>query len=178
MFSSRRILTFLIALIAVALVSSTAYTQEREVDRPTGLDTGAHSLSFGFPTGGSAWGGILGSAPLGGSIGYFHNFDPQFQFGGGLAMSFDSDTDLMFELSPTAKFFLSTTERTVPYIFGNVDLGYDGNDFDFGLGFGLGAEFFPVPEFAIGARAGFLLIESTPADFATFTSGMYASFYF
>lgn len=178
MFSSRRIMTFLITLVSVCLISTMAYAEDVEIDRPTGLEAGAHVLSFGLPAGGSNWGGNIGipmiSIP---TANYFHNFDPQFQFGGGVGFGYADD--LAFDLSPTAKFFLSTTERTVPYVYGNVDLTYDGDDFDLGIGAGLGAEFFPVPEFSIGGRAGITLVEAAePADIITFVSGLDANFYF
>ncbi len=170
---SHKFSVLLAVLVSLCLVASTAFAQDDD-GKPTALEAGTHALSFGFPGGGSAgWGGQLSGMP---TFAYFHNFDPQFQAGAGAIVMYDDD--IAFEITPTGKFFLSTTEQVVPYLFGSVDLSYDGNDFDVGIGAGFGAEYFWIPQFSIGANFGIALLDRTGADFTTFVSGMNANFYF
>lgn len=169
---SHKFSVLLTVLLSLCLVSSTAFAQDDE--KPTALEEGTHALAFSFPGGGNSnWGGNIMGQP---TFAYFYNLDPQFQAGAAVALGYQDD--IMFEISPTGKFFLSTTEQVVPYLFGSVDLAYDGNDFDVGLTAGLGAEYFVVQQFSLGGRFGVALLDATGADFATTVAGLDANFYF
>lgn len=182
----KKMVVSLVVVAMCAAMSSTAFAQDGD-DRVTALESGSHMLSFSAPFGGGGlfsglddfFGGGAGTAP---TISYYMGVSDEFQLGG--AVGFSYDDDVVLTLSPTAKFFFTTDQRVNPYGYGRVDIFHDGRaeggdgETDIGLGAGIGVEFFMVPEVSLGARAGVELLDTTPDDISTFSSGFDLNFYF
>lgn len=163
-------MSLICAVSILALAASTASANER----PNRLDEGVWSLAVGFPGGGNSYApGYFGLWKM---VGSSMNL--------GINVGFDVDSTF-FGLSPALKYYFHTNTKVLPHIFGQLDFSYqDGaaNDVAFGLMGGLGVDWFPVPEFSVGAYTGLALpiVSHDDSDFTigTMTSGLTASFYF
>lgn len=175
------------------LAAGDAFAQQ-EVPRPdlapTALAAGTHSLSFGVPGGGNPY------AP--GTLGYWFMLAPQVNLGLNLGFALDrvggpnDETTTSWDLlvAPAVKFYTSRLTTVAPYYFAQVNLrlnddGIDATDEDLELGvaLGLGAEWFPVPNFSIGGHVGLGVDilragNGEPVALGTFTSGLSAQIYF
>ncbi|MFU8807093.1 MAG: hypothetical protein ACNA8W_25015 [Bradymonadaceae bacterium] len=182
--------------LSILFGASSAFAQV-QVDRPdlppTALAAGAHSLSFGVPGGGNPY------AP--GTLGYWIMVAPEINVGINVGFALDRRTvtvgaeeetrtswDVL--LAPAVKFYTSRLTTVAPYYFAQVNLRFhdDGidatdEDLEMGLALGLGAEWFPVPNFSIGGHVGIGVDvlrpgNAEPVALGTFTSGLSAQIYF
>lgn len=167
-------------ICVVALVASSEAAAE-DLENKNALSDGMHSLSFGIPDG--------GNSNAAGTAGYwvmFGNLNVGFNVGLALDTGTD-DTSFDILLAPTVRSYVSTDGVVCPFWFGQVNLRLADNGSDdtqeLGVAAGVGAEWFPVPEFSISGQVGLGVDVIRPGDLdpvalGSFTSELSAQIYF